>query len=64
MASLNQAVLGRVEVWVPPRPLLVRFDEIVGDFLRQMDNLQLQNEKLCAARDLVLPRLMSGELAV
>jgi len=26
--------------------------------------LLIQNEKLCAARDLLLPRLMSGEIAV
>lgn len=31
---------------------------------RQIANLMEQNEKLRAARDLLLPRLMSGELAV
>ncbi len=31
---------------------------------RQVANLMEQNEKLRAARDLLLPRLMSGEIAV
>ena len=29
-----------------------------------MDELELQNEKLRQARDLLLPRLMSGDLVV
>jgi len=30
----------------------------------QLRNLRQQNQKLRAARDLLLPRLMSGEIAV
>jgi type I restriction enzyme S subunit len=64
MASLNQDVLGRIEVRIPPRPLRNQFDEVTGHIVRQIDNLHRQNEKLRAARDLLLPRLMSGELVV
>jgi len=30
---------------------------------QQITTLLVQNHKLCAARDLLLPRLMSGEIA-
>jgi type I restriction enzyme S subunit len=36
----------------------------VGPLRQQITTLLIQNEKLRAARDLLLPRLMSGEIAV
>jgi type I restriction enzyme S subunit len=48
-----------------PQPKTVRlFDEVARPVLAQLENLTLQNQKLRAARDLLLPRLMSGEIAV
>lgn len=49
---------------VPPRRLVADFDEQAALFLKQIRVLKLQNQKLRAARDLILPRLMSGEIAV
>ena len=47
-----------------PDPLLVRlYDETVNPVFAQLENLTLQNQKLRTARDLLLPRLMSGEIA-
>jgi type I restriction enzyme S subunit len=40
------------------------FDGSVAPMFRQVGNLLEQNQKLRAARDLLLPRLMSGEIAV
>ena len=54
----------RAEVLVPPPALLAVFDEFAEPLLSQMNNLRSQNQKLRTARDLVLPRLMTGELAV
>lgn len=51
-------------VWVPPRTLLNLFTESVGPMFQQIKVLHSQNQKLRAARDLLLPRLMSGEIAV
>ena len=48
----------------PPPPLLRAFHETVGLIHAQLDKLNEVNQKLRAARDLLLPRLMSGELAV
>jgi type I restriction enzyme S subunit len=54
----------RAEILVPPKRLLDAFDEVVEPTFSQIHNLQQQNQKLRAARDLLLPRLMSGEIAV
>lgn len=40
------------------------FEENVTTIFDQIKNLKIQNQKLKAARDLFLPRLMSGEIAV
>jgi type I restriction enzyme S subunit len=52
------------DVLVPPRRLVVDFDEQASPCLKQILVLKLQTKKLRAARDLLLPRLMSGEIAV
>lgn len=48
----------------PPVTLLRSFHETVEPIHAQLDKLNKTNQKLRAARDLLLPRLMSGELAV
>ena len=49
---------------LPPRGLLDSFNTVIGPIVEQLRTLTFQNQKLRAARDLPLPRLMSGELAV
>jgi type I restriction enzyme, S subunit len=51
-------------VWVPPRMLLNLFTDSARPMFRQIKTLHGQNQKLRAARDLLLPRLMSGEIAL
>lgn len=56
-----------IEAWtaiVPSALLRQLYGEQFGSILEQIDNLELQSEKLAQARDLLLPRLMSGEIAV
>jgi type I restriction enzyme, S subunit len=48
----------------PPVTLLRSFHETVEPIHAQLDKLEEMNQKLRTARDLLLPRLMSGELAV
>jgi len=48
----------------PPVTLLRSFHETVEPIHAQLDKLEETNQKLRAARDLLLSRLMSGELAV
>lgn len=51
-------------VYVPPHSLLRMFSEYAEPAFLQIKNLAAQNQKLRTARDLLIPRLMSGELAV
>ena len=52
------------QIIVPPKGLLNEFVETTGGVYKQIEILLLQNEKLTKARDLLLPKLMSGEIAV
>ncbi len=51
-------------IQVPPNYLVQQFDEIVQPMLIQKCVLEEGNRKLLKARDLLLPRLMNGEIAV
>jgi len=51
-------------VLLPKRHLIDQFDEIASPVISQIQNLRQQSTKLAEARDLLLPRLMSGEIAV
>jgi len=56
--------LAALPLLLPPRRLQTHFREFAEPLNRQRAVLYRQNEKLRAARDLLLPRLMSGEIAV
>ena len=49
---------------VPPPATLLKFSEMVGSKFSLIENLISQNQVLREARDLLLPRLVSGELDV
>ena len=51
-------------VLAPPSTLLSLFTDSVRPVFQQIKVLHAQDRKLRAARDLLLPRLMSGEIAV
>jgi type I restriction enzyme S subunit len=54
----------RASVLIPTKQVLLSFNEVVEPIFSQIHNLRRQNQKLRAARDLLLPRLMSGEISV
>jgi type I restriction enzyme S subunit len=62
--NANAQVLAGAEILVPPTTHQRTFRHFVEPLIDQRELLQLQNQKLRAARDLLLPRLMSGEIAV
>jgi type I restriction enzyme S subunit len=47
---------------VPTSELMFRFASLVGPSMELMDTLENQNENLRCTRDLLLPRLLSGQL--
>ena len=62
--ALTKDVVRNISFSVPPGHLLDEFERVTGRLFEQQQNLAAQNEKLTRARDLLLPRLMSGELVV
>jgi len=56
--------MGALPITVPPLPLQNEFGDIVSDLHRMKTNLRIQNKQLARARDLLLPRLMNGEIPV
>lgn len=60
--NANAKVLAGAEILIPPRPLQRAFRAFVEPLIDQREILQLQNQRLRAARDLLLPRLMSGDI--
>ena len=60
--KLDTPVLASTPILVPRPPVQRAFTEIVDPMNRLWDNLNRQNRQLRAARDLLLPRLMRGEL--
>ena len=56
-----------IESWeasLPPKSLRDHYSDILGPMIKQQDQLELQIQALTKARDLLLPRLMNGEVVV
>ena len=51
-------------VYVPPKGLLEQFNEFAKNCFAQIKLLTRQNTQLTNARDLLLPRLMNGDISV
>ena len=62
--TLDRKVVHAVNVLVPPSDLAALFDEKVKVFFTQRKLLEQQNIHLNNARNLLLPRLMNGEVSL
>ncbi|MFM7909007.1 MAG: restriction endonuclease subunit S, partial [Microcystis sp.] len=49
---------------IPDSSLIQIFDDIVRPIIEQINNLDRYNQKLKQARDILLPKLMNGEIEV
>jgi type I restriction enzyme S subunit len=61
---LPREKLAMVQVDIPPVPLVMLFAEQVDSLEKQSTLLEAANKRASLARNLLLPRLMSGEIAV
>lgn len=61
---VQNSCFDKYPVPLPPTHLLEEFVEVVQGNFHQIRNLMAQNARLTQARDLLLPKLMSGELSV
>lgn len=61
---VQESCFEKFQVWIPQTSLLHLFSDVAEPVFQQINVLHSQNQKLRVARDLLLPRLMSGEVAV
>ena len=64
MANVSKGKFENLDIMRPTSKLLRNFDDICRPIFNQILTLSFQNQKLRAARDLLLPRLMNGEISV
>lgn len=64
MPRANWDVLVKYPVLIPPKKLLEQFNSTTKDFVELIQNLLFRNRNLRQTRDLLLPRLVSGEIVV
>jgi len=62
--QLTLSGIGHLQIKIPSRMILSLFNAIVDPLFKQADMLRKQVNLLAQARDLLLPRLMNGEIAV
>lgn len=62
--GLRSESIERFEFVRPPRPILDRVESQLADLHRMSSTLEQSNNKLIAARDLLVPRLVMGEVTL
>ena len=63
-SKISQANLNNVSVVIPSKAELSTFNSIVQPIFSQIRNLRAESDRLTSTRDILLPRLMSGEIDV
>ncbi|AKB84508.1 restriction endonuclease subunit S [Methanococcoides methylutens] len=62
--NINQQIIRSFPMLMPPSQLIYIFNDALTPVFDQWLNLYIQNQKLQEARDILLPKLMSGEIIV
>jgi type I restriction enzyme, S subunit len=62
--EISRGVFKTMEVLIPPEALALRYQSLVEPMASQLLSLQRQNCNLRRTRDLLLPRLLSGEITL
>jgi len=60
--GISQDKLYSFKIIFPEQEIVRLFDDVAENIVRQIFVLSIQNQKLSQARDLLLPRLMSGRI--
>lgn len=62
--EISKSVFRTIEMVIPPRQVSEKYSQLVEPLTRQLLNLQKRNKTLKQTRDLLLPKLISGQLDV
>ena len=61
---INKEIVNETEVTIPPANLIGEFNSIIKPIFNQISILLFKNQNLHKTRDLLLPKLISGEIDV
>ena len=64
MPRANWNVLIKYPIALPPLPILSKFNDMILNVVNQIENLTMKNRNLRQTRELLLPKLISGEVDV
>ena len=64
MPRANWGVLVKYPMAIAPSSMLSQFNQFITDTVNQIQNLIARNRNLRRTRDLLLPKLISGEVEV
>jgi type I restriction enzyme S subunit len=64
MPRANWSVLEEYPIAFPTQTVARQFSALVGPAIQQMQSLIFQNANLRCMRDLLLPRLLSGQVNI
>jgi type I restriction enzyme S subunit len=64
MGHIKRSALAESEVLIPPRRLLTEQTGLMQPIIDQIVSTKVESRKLTALRDVLLPKLMSGEIDV
>ena len=62
--SASAGVVTGTDIVIPPQELAGRFEEKISLLRSELNNLLIQNSNLRQARDLLLPKLVNGEVQI
>lgn len=61
---ITQGLLNKIRILLPAKSLMMKYNQIASELLKQQGLLRKMNVNIAAQRDMLLPRLMSGKLEV
>lgn len=64
MPNINKSKFFAIPVVIPSQQILDQFSSAVAPNIDQIEQLTVMNDRLMKARDLLLPRLMNGKIAI
>lgn len=62
--SMTTEILNALELVIPSKEYLAKFETVVSPMFKQMKHCETENKKLSNLRDTLLPKLMNGEIEV
>ncbi|MCC7553313.1 MAG: restriction endonuclease subunit S [Methanobacteriaceae archaeon] len=61
---ISQKIIKEIEIILPSHNVLMKFEDLCNNFMQKININTYENKKLTKLRDILLPKLMSGEIDV